>query len=149
VTPQEIDADMGTGEPEGKAGGYAIQGIGAFMAEAISGSYNNVVGVPLCRVIKALIKLGALARFKATVPEEDAVLGAVMAIQTFGDFSGSNPLLHILCTDRCFYWNPAAAGFHVAPLFKLKQLARPKLRAIMRRCQDYYSFNREKSNLGV
>ena len=63
LTPQEIDAYIATGEPEGKAGGYAIQGIGAFMVEAISGSYTNVVGLPLCAVIKALIKVGALDHY--------------------------------------------------------------------------------------
>ena len=39
------------------------------------------------------------------MPEEDAVPGAVIAIQSFGDFLGFNPHLHILCTDGCFYGN--------------------------------------------
>ena len=55
------------------------------------------------------------------VPEEGAVPGAVIAIHTFGDFLGWHPHLHVLCTDGCFYGNPAA-GFHVAPLFELKHL---------------------------
>jgi len=60
---------------------------------------------------------------QGTVPEDNAVPGAVIAIQTFGDFLGFNPHLHILCTDGCFYGNsPAGAGFHVAPLFELKHL---------------------------
>ncbi|MFP4088160.1 MAG: Maf family protein [Desulfobacteraceae bacterium] len=63
LTPQEIDAYVATGEPEGKAGAYAIQGMGAFMVEAISGSYTNVVGLPLCAVIKALIEAGALEHY--------------------------------------------------------------------------------------
>ncbi len=68
VTVKELDEiEMGayvdTGEPFGKAGGYAIQGVGSFMVESISGSYTNVVGLPLCAVIKALIKAGALERF--------------------------------------------------------------------------------------
>lgn len=66
LTSQEIDAYIATGEPEGKAGGYAIQGIGAFMVEAISGSYTNVVGLPLCAVIKALVGAGALESFPFT-----------------------------------------------------------------------------------
>ena len=60
---EEIDAYISTGEPFGKAGGYAIQGVGSFMVESISGSYTNVVGLPICAVIKALIRAGALAHF--------------------------------------------------------------------------------------
>jgi hypothetical protein len=42
---------------------------------------------------------------EAAVPVEDPVLsgGTVMAIQSFGDFLGFNPHLHILCSDGCFY----------------------------------------------
>ena len=60
LSVSEITDYIATGEPEGKAGAYAIQGIGAFMVASISGSYTNVVGLPLCAVIKALIRVGAL-----------------------------------------------------------------------------------------
>lgn len=63
LTDDEIDAYVSTGEAFGKAGGYAIQGIGAFMVEAISGSYTNVVGLPVCAVIKSLLAAGALNNF--------------------------------------------------------------------------------------
>lgn len=59
----EIDLYIATGEPYGKAGSYAIQEIGSFMVEEITGSYTNVVGLPLCALIKALISLGALECF--------------------------------------------------------------------------------------
>ena len=36
-----------TGEPKGKAGGYAIQGLGAIFVEQIDGSYSGVMGLPL------------------------------------------------------------------------------------------------------
>ncbi len=59
----EIEAYVATGEPFGKAGGYAIQGIGAFLVESITGSYTNVVGLPLCALVKALQTAGAVAGF--------------------------------------------------------------------------------------
>jgi len=63
LTDQEIDAYINTKEPIGKAGSYAIQGIGSFMVKGISGSYTNVVGLPLYALIKALISAGALKNF--------------------------------------------------------------------------------------
>jgi septum formation protein len=59
----EIQAYIETGEPFGKAGAYAIQGIGAFMVEAIKGSYTNIVGLPVCEVVRALLACGALQGF--------------------------------------------------------------------------------------
>ncbi|MDY7035881.1 MAG: Maf family protein [Thermodesulfobacteriota bacterium] len=63
LTDYDIDAYIDTGEPFGKAGSYAIQGVGAFMVETISGSYTNVVGLPVCTLIKCLLITGALKRF--------------------------------------------------------------------------------------
>jgi septum formation protein len=63
LTDQEIGGYVDTGEPYGKAGGYAIQGIGAFLVQSISGSYTNVVGLPLCALISALLSVGAIPRF--------------------------------------------------------------------------------------
>ncbi len=59
----EIDAYVATGEGSDKAGAYAIQGIGAFAVSSISGSWSNVVGLPVCEVIYALRKMGLLGRF--------------------------------------------------------------------------------------
>jgi septum formation protein len=47
ITKTEIDHYIATREPLGKAGGYAIQGIGAAFVDRINGSYSNVVGLPL------------------------------------------------------------------------------------------------------
>ena len=63
LADEEIKAYVATGEPSGKAGSYAIQGIGSFMVESISGSYTNVVGLPVCALIKALFATGALKDF--------------------------------------------------------------------------------------
>ncbi len=65
---QEIGAYISTGEPYGKAGSYAIQGVGSFMVEGISGSYTNVVGLPLCALINALISVGAIKNFPFSEP---------------------------------------------------------------------------------
>ena len=63
LTEQEILGYIQTGEPFGKAGSYAIQGLGAFMVESISGSYTNVVGLPVCHLIKVMLGCGALESF--------------------------------------------------------------------------------------
>lgn len=63
LSEDEIAGYIATGEPFGKAGGYAVQGIGTFMVERIEGSYTNVVGLPLFEVLKALVKTGAVEKF--------------------------------------------------------------------------------------
>ena len=50
LSEEEISAYVGTGEPIGKAGGYAIQGLGAVLVDEIHGCYYNVVGLPLSRL---------------------------------------------------------------------------------------------------
>lgn len=47
-------------EPYDKAGAYAVQGLGAFFIKEIKGSYTNVMGLPLCEVVDALKKAGAM-----------------------------------------------------------------------------------------
>jgi len=63
LSQDEIDSYIKSKEPFGKAGGYAIQGIGAFMIKSIEGSYSNVVGLPLFAIIESLKKLRALNHF--------------------------------------------------------------------------------------
>lgn len=55
LTPEICRAYVRTGEPLDKAGAYGIQGNGAFLVREISGSYTNVVGLPLAEVIDALL----------------------------------------------------------------------------------------------
>ncbi len=42
-----VDWYLATGEPRGKAGGYALQGAGSLFVEHVTGSISNVVGLPL------------------------------------------------------------------------------------------------------
>ena len=58
----EIDVYAASGEGIDKAGGYAVQGLGASLVARIDGSYSSVVGLPACEVIVALRRLGALPR---------------------------------------------------------------------------------------
>ena len=47
ILDAELDWYLNTGEPEDKAGSYAIQGAGSVFVNSISGSYSSVVGLPL------------------------------------------------------------------------------------------------------
>ena len=58
LTDNEIEWYLETEEPFDKAGGYAIQGQGAFMVKRIVGSYTNVVGLPMSEVIDCLTRIG-------------------------------------------------------------------------------------------
>ena len=47
MAAEEIDWYVATGEGMDKAGAYALQGVGALFIRSISGSYTNVIGLPL------------------------------------------------------------------------------------------------------
>nr|WP_255775510.1 nucleoside triphosphate pyrophosphatase [Microbulbifer sediminum] len=53
-----VEAYWRTGEPADKAGGYGIQGLGAALVENFSGSYSNVVGLPLEALVPMLEEAG-------------------------------------------------------------------------------------------
>jgi septum formation protein len=55
LTKSEIEAYVASREWRGKAGGYAIQGLGGCFVQKISGSYTNVVGLPLTEVTNMLL----------------------------------------------------------------------------------------------
>ena len=61
IAPDEMAWYIAAEEPYDKAGGYAVQGMGAFFVREIRGSYTNVVGLPLCEVVDALRGLSAIA----------------------------------------------------------------------------------------
>lgn len=59
----DMEAYWATGEPLGKAGAYAIQGIAAQYIPQIRGSYSNVVGLPLYETVQLLKSVKALEKY--------------------------------------------------------------------------------------
>jgi septum formation protein len=58
LTAEEIEDYLASGEWQGKAGGYAIQGLAARFVRFVSGSYSNVVGLPLYETVMLLAGRG-------------------------------------------------------------------------------------------
>src|SRR5262249_55188475 len=54
VTPEERELYLDAGEWGGRAGGYAIQGLGARLVAGIDGDYLNVVGLPATLLLDTL-----------------------------------------------------------------------------------------------
>ena len=59
LDPARIAWYAATGEPDDKAGAYAVQGIGSRFVERIEGSYTNVVGLPVALVDRFVRQLDA------------------------------------------------------------------------------------------
>lgn len=58
MTPAEVEAYAASGEPDDKAGAYALQGIGALFVERVEGSPSNVVGLPVRLLYRLASELG-------------------------------------------------------------------------------------------
>ena len=58
ISAQEARSYWESGEPADKAGGYAIQGMGALFVEHLEGSYSGVMGLPLFETAELLQKAG-------------------------------------------------------------------------------------------
>jgi septum formation protein len=54
LTPRDVAEYVRSGEWQGRAGGYAIQGRGAALVERIEGDYLNVVGLPASLLVRLL-----------------------------------------------------------------------------------------------
>jgi hypothetical protein len=77
--------------------------------------YDRSLLLELSRYIWKTLKI----YYQSCLPGKNSVPGAVIALQTFGDFLGFNPHGHVLITDGCF---PEKGLFVVAPTVKLKYL---------------------------
>jgi septum formation protein len=53
---RDVDWYVGTGEWRERAGGYAVQGVGAALVERIEGDYTNVVGLPVAALLDAVAR---------------------------------------------------------------------------------------------
>jgi septum formation protein len=53
-----VERYVACGEWRGRAGGYAIQGVGSALVERIAGCYPNVVGLPVALLVDALASVG-------------------------------------------------------------------------------------------
>lgn len=62
ITAAEADAYVASGEGEGKAGGYAIQGRAGAFVRALNGSYTGIVGLPLFETAGLLESFGHRVR---------------------------------------------------------------------------------------
>jgi septum formation protein len=58
LKPAQIDDYVASGEPFGKAGGYAIQGRAAGFVRSIEGSHSGIMGLPLFETARLLRKAG-------------------------------------------------------------------------------------------
>jgi septum formation protein len=61
LRPAEIDGYVASGEWEGKAGAYAVQGVFGAFVRGLRGSWANVVGLPIFEVVQMLYEVGYFA----------------------------------------------------------------------------------------
>ncbi|MBQ7354418.1 MAG: septum formation protein Maf [Clostridia bacterium] len=69
LTDADIDGYIASGEPMGKAGSYAIQGLAGAFVEALEGDFTNVVGLPMPALEEAILTLFGAKLSDFTAPE--------------------------------------------------------------------------------
>lgn len=76
LSDKEIDQYIASGEPRGKAGAYAIQGLGGALVERYEGSYENIIGFPVALAADMLRRFGyPIDSCHAPEPETHGVQG--------------------------------------------------------------------------
>lgn len=58
ISVEEATTYWHSGEPQDKAGSYAIQGLGSVFVAGLNGSYSAVVGLPVCETAQLLDRFG-------------------------------------------------------------------------------------------
>lgn len=71
IAPDECARYWDTGEPRGKAGAYAIQGLGAVFVTRLEGSFSGVMGLPLAETAELLERAG-IPRWQRTAAPDEA-----------------------------------------------------------------------------
>ena len=67
VSSEWIEWYVSTGEPMDKAGGYAVQGLGAVLVTAVRGSMTNVIGLPVTQTCSLLSAAGIDLRLSSRI----------------------------------------------------------------------------------
>ncbi len=67
VNSEWIEWYVSTGEPMDKAGGYAVQGLGAVLVTAVRGSMTNVIGLPVTQTCSLLSAAGIDLRLSSRI----------------------------------------------------------------------------------
>lgn len=70
LTDEIIQAYIDSGEVWGKAGAYAIQGLGATLVDSIEGDFFNVVGLPISKVADILMQQFGISLLQGTFNNE-------------------------------------------------------------------------------
>jgi septum formation protein len=58
ITRREAKAYWATGEPQDKAGSYALQGFGGIFVQSIEGSHSSIIGLPMAETEQLLNQAG-------------------------------------------------------------------------------------------
>ncbi|MEE8367071.1 MAG: Maf family protein, partial [Thermoanaerobaculia bacterium] len=76
IEQAEIEWYVNTGEPLGKAGSYAVQGLGSLFVEELKGTHSNVVGLPIPTTALLFRQLGyQLRQFRSGDRPTDRIPG--------------------------------------------------------------------------
>ncbi|MCH8298389.1 MAG: 23S rRNA (uracil(1939)-C(5))-methyltransferase RlmD [Chloroflexi bacterium] len=90
LTEDEIEASIASGVPRDKAGAYAVQDPELRPATAWQGCYNNIVGLPVCRLLEMLEELGYQPPEGWAAPS-GIVCGEDCLINDTGNNTGNRP----------------------------------------------------------
>ncbi len=78
LSDRDIAGYLETGEWQGKAGAYAIQGLAGRFVARVEGDILNVVGLPAFRVIDFLLDLHAMDRDRSKCHRDDPILERIL-----------------------------------------------------------------------